>query len=169
MFFFAYTLTSHTFSFVSLYRSLNIRLADFGLARVLESHRRDRQLTICGTDGFIAPEVMLGMNYTRACDVFSYGMCLANLITRKEPGADYWNRGEGGDLGLENSEFLALVPPDAPKEFVDLTIGCVAFDMEDRPGFADVLEARGNHCAAISLLLCFLPFQHSLNFARAIF
>lgn len=57
----------------------NIRLADFGLARVLDTTTRERALTICGTDGFIAPEVMLGMNYSPQCDVFSYGMVLAQV------------------------------------------------------------------------------------------
>jgi len=120
----------------------NIRLADFGLARVLRVDRgteRGRSLTVCGTDGFIAPEVMLGMAYTRHCDVFGFGMCLAQLMTHREPGEDFWNRNLSSDLGLEPSEFLPLVRAGWPSEASDLTIGCVAFDFEERPEFTEVL------------------------------
>jgi serine/threonine protein kinase len=118
----------------------NIRLADFGLARVLDTTTRERSLTICGTDGFIAPEVMLGMNYTAQCDVFSFGMVLAQLITRLEPGEDFWNRQQTGDLGLNDEEFIALVPAACPPELRDLTLGCGAFDADDRPLFTDIVE-----------------------------
>ena len=120
----------------------NIRLADFGLARVLRVDRgteRGRSLTVCGTDGFIAPEVMLGMAYTRHCDVFGFGMCLAQLMTHREPGEDFWNRNLSSDLGLEPSEFLPIVRAGWPSEASDLTIGCVAFDFEERPEFTEVL------------------------------
>ncbi len=118
----------------------NIRLADFGLARVLDTTTRERSLTICGTDGFIAPEVMLGMNYTAQCDVFSFGMVLAQIITRLEPGEDFWNRQQTGELGLNDEEFVALVPPECPPELRDLTLGCGAFEPDDRPPFTDISE-----------------------------
>lgn len=54
--------------------------------------------------------MMLGMNYTAQCDVFSFGMVMAQVITRLEPGEDFWNREQTGDLGLDDEEFAALVP-----------------------------------------------------------
>jgi hypothetical protein len=67
-------------------------------------------------------------------------MVLAQLITRLEPGEDFWNRQQTGDLGLNDEEFIALVPAACPPELRDLTLGCGAFDADDRPLFTDIVE-----------------------------
>ena len=42
--------------------------------------------------------------------MFSFGMVMAQVITRLEPGEDFWNREQTGDLGLDDEEFASLVP-----------------------------------------------------------
>jgi serine/threonine protein kinase len=37
--------------------------------------------TICGTIGYIAPEVLNGKGYSVKCDIFSVGSILFNLLT----------------------------------------------------------------------------------------
>lgn len=58
-------------------------LADYGLTRKPSS---SRAMTICGTDEFMAPEVIFGESYDESADVFSFGMVLAEIIYRKRPG-----------------------------------------------------------------------------------
>ena len=52
----------------------------------IKQSQQTRTMTICGTPGFVAPEIMLGNDYDEACDVFSYGNVLAELVTFKRPG-----------------------------------------------------------------------------------
>jgi len=82
----------------------HVRLCDFGFARTTDILGQ-RSMTICGTPGFVAPEVMLGWDYDGQCDVFSFGNVLAELITLKRPGKDFWVRHVTNDFQVRNSIF----------------------------------------------------------------
>jgi serine/threonine protein kinase len=58
-------------------------VCDFGFAR-----KRGTAMTICGTDEFMAPEVIWGEEYGFSADIFSFGVVLAEVITRRKPGKD---------------------------------------------------------------------------------
>jgi len=67
-----------------------LKVADFGLAQIDDS---DTQLkTICGTPGYVAPEVLLGKNYSKAVDIWAVGVITYILLCGFEPFYD-----EGGD------------------------------------------------------------------------
>jgi len=53
-----------------------VKIADFGESRIVTN---DATMTVVGTAFFMAPEVYRGERYDKACDVFSYGMCLVEL------------------------------------------------------------------------------------------
>lgn len=59
-----------------------IKLIDFGFARVLTEQTDFRTITNCGTVGYTAPEVLLGVSqgYSFAVDVWSFGILLCELI-----------------------------------------------------------------------------------------
>jgi serine/threonine protein kinase len=40
------------------------------------------RMTLCGTEEWMAPEVILGMAYDERADVFSYGLILGEVISR---------------------------------------------------------------------------------------
>ena len=59
----------------------HLRLADFGLAKVLEEGR-DTTSTLCGTPDYVAPEMIRGNEYNRAVDLWSLGVLLyVNICT----------------------------------------------------------------------------------------
>lgn len=63
--------------------SLDIRIIDFGLAKVLPSRRiKDREKT--GTYTHMAPEVINGI-YSTKCDVWSSGVVLYSMIAGTSP------------------------------------------------------------------------------------
>ncbi|KAJ0976140.1 hypothetical protein J5N97_018105 [Dioscorea zingiberensis] len=65
---------------------MNPRIADFGLAKVAPSGvARTR---VAGTVGYIAPEYYNGMPCTDKCDVYSFGVILAVLVTGRFPNDD---------------------------------------------------------------------------------
>ncbi|KAI4368371.1 hypothetical protein MLD38_016934 [Melastoma candidum] len=53
----------------------NLKIADFGVARVEAQNPRD-MTGETGTLGYMAPEVLEGKPYNRRCDVYSFGICL---------------------------------------------------------------------------------------------
>ncbi|KAF8388094.1 hypothetical protein HHK36_026760 [Tetracentron sinense] len=55
--------------------SRNLKIADFGVARVEAQNPRD-MTGETGTLGYMAPEVLDGKPYNRRCDVYSFGICL---------------------------------------------------------------------------------------------
>jgi serine/threonine protein kinase len=63
---------------------LNIIFSDFGIAK----YKEDKTMTAIGTIVNTAPEVLTGDRYTEKVDVYSYGVLLWELLTRKAPFAD---------------------------------------------------------------------------------
>lgn len=59
----------------------HIKLIDFGFAKKL-SQTKNRTLTNCGTLGYSAPEVLMGVSqgYSYPVDIWSYGILLCELI-----------------------------------------------------------------------------------------
>uniref|UniRef100_A0A0M3HPC0 Mitogen-activated protein kinase kinase kinase n=1 Tax=Ascaris lumbricoides TaxID=6252 RepID=A0A0M3HPC0_ASCLU len=58
-----------------------LKVSDFGTARYL-----DTKMTVCkGTTQYMAPEVIVGKEYDARCDVYSIGVILGELVTRRRP------------------------------------------------------------------------------------
>ncbi len=68
-------------------RQGNIKVIDFGFAKMLHSANHFRTTTNCGTLGYTAPEVLLGVNsgYSFGIDVWSYGVLLCEMLQGKLP------------------------------------------------------------------------------------
>lgn len=58
-----------------------VKVADFGLSK--ESGQA--MLTICGTPGYVAPEIILGKPYNSAIDIWSVGVIAYILLAGYEP------------------------------------------------------------------------------------
>jgi len=64
--------------------SKNIRIGDFGLAKVLDNPA-DMITTEVGTTHYISPEIVAAEPYSYATDVWSLGCVMHELITLKLP------------------------------------------------------------------------------------
>lgn len=125
-------------------KSLNIlldhactaKLADFGWTRIKAKVMTSK----IGTYQWMAPEVIAGFKYTEKADVFSFGVILWELATRKPP---YY--------GIDGTEVSKKVikedmrpkinEKDCPKPFLDLMSSCWDRNPEKRPFFDEVIEA----------------------------
>eukprot|EP01103_Thecamoeba_quadrilineata_P007078 TRINITY_DN1684_c2_g1_i6.p1 TRINITY_DN1684_c2_g1~~TRINITY_DN1684_c2_g1_i6.p1 ORF type:complete len:249 (+),score=47.14 TRINITY_DN1684_c2_g1_i6:483-1229(+) len=110
-----------------------VKLCDLGVATIMEGKRR--RTTICGTDQWMAPEILFGQPYDFKADVFSYGIILTELITQQPPKSRSFANG----FGLEVENFHAQTPPECPPEFAALAVECSAQDPEQRPTFKQII------------------------------
>jgi len=109
-----------------------VKVCDFGFSRRVN---KGELMTLCGTDEWMAPEVMCGDRYDEKADVFSFGMVMTELVTRKKPPL----RKPATGFRFEVAPFQQATPPDCPKPFVELAIACSEQLPENRPHFKDVL------------------------------
>ncbi|CAI8591203.1 unnamed protein product [Vicia faba] len=61
------------------------RIADFGLAKILDGEAGSSSQVITGTHGYMAPEYAHTLNVTEKSDVYSFGVVLMELVTGKKP------------------------------------------------------------------------------------
>jgi len=118
----------------------NVKLCDFGLARSVSEPKKKQRMTLCGTDDFMAPEVTLGMDYNAACDIFSYGMFLCELVLREHV-EDVLPRGPQNFFGLDTEQFLNMTPEGTPPEMVSMVLKCCEYEPSKRPDAKQVVQA----------------------------
>jgi len=117
-----------------------VKVSDFGMARMKDLDAEwDKMTKAAGTCHWMAPEVLTGV-YDEKADVYSYSMCLFEIICREIPfeeeeGAEVMNLiSEGARPDLE------AVPPDCPGDLRELMIRCWSHKPENRPAFSKICD-----------------------------
>jgi serine/threonine protein kinase len=113
------------------------KICDFGFAR--KSNKR-AHMTMCGTDEFMAPEIIMGLEYDAKADVFSYGMLLFEIITRKDVGQVIPRALENGYMiDEENLRQKITRSTDCPSHFLELGCLCIKYAPDKRPNFLQII------------------------------
>ncbi|PKC13853.1 kinase-like protein, partial [Rhizophagus irregularis] len=79
----------------------------------------------------MAPEIFLRQKYTKASDIYSFGMIMWELMTGRRP---FWDQNHNTDLIIKICD--GLRPPivtNAPEGYIELMKECWHFDPEKRP------------------------------------
>lgn len=134
----------HSFPIPVLHRdlkSLNIliddalipKIADFGWTR-LKSKKMTKKI---GTFQWMAPEVLTTQDYTEKADVFSYGIILWEIATRKPPyknisGITVANR-------VVSNNLRPKIDDSIPAEWAKLMVRCWTKSPEVRPKFSEII------------------------------
>jgi hypothetical protein len=63
----------------------NIKVADFGIAKMLKVSDRTHTDVIMGTPNYIAPELVKGLSYDHRVDIFSLGVTIYEMLTGRRP------------------------------------------------------------------------------------
>jgi len=117
-----------------------LKLSDFGLARRLDG--RAEAMSSVGTFEYMAPEVIRAEPYTDKADVYSYGVVLWKIKTRRQPYEGLPALAIAFGVGSGNLS-LAIDETDSdwPSSYADLTRRCMSTSAQRRPSFRDVLAA----------------------------
>lgn len=101
----------------------NARVADFGLAKITQTHEKgvDLMSAIAGSYGYIAPEYAYTLKVNEKSDIYSFGVVLLELVTGKQP----------VDPKYEENKDL---------------VKCVRSKVEQQNGWHDVLDPRISDC-----------------------
>ncbi|RGB24499.1 kinase-like domain-containing protein [Rhizophagus diaphanus] len=115
-----------------------IKICDLGTSKSATENDDDNNEdnNIYGIIPYVAPEVLQGKKYTKASDIYSFGMIMWELMVGRKP---FWDRNHNIELIIEICD--GLRPPiitNAPRGFINLMKKCWHSDPEIRPTAAEV-------------------------------
>ncbi|KAI3716098.1 hypothetical protein L6452_23185 [Arctium lappa] len=138
---------------ILLDKKWNAKVADFGLAKLLESEKSYVTTRVMGTFGYVSPDYASTGMLNEASDVYSFGVCLMELVTGRSP-VDYsrapgemnlvdWFRGmvasrRGEDL--LDPKINIRPSPRALKRALLVCLRCIDTDATKRPKMGQIVH-----------------------------
>ncbi|SOV05409.1 related to serine/threonine protein kinase [Ustilago sp. UG-2017a] len=117
-----------------------IKVCDFGFARIAARNQEEmRRISYCGTDGYMSPEILLGVDFSLPSDVFSLGVIFAEIASRHLVDSYTFKR-TMPSFGLDADEVREMASEGCPEAFIQLTLDCVEEDPRDRPEMRQVVS-----------------------------
>ncbi|KAF8926100.1 hypothetical protein BGZ47_002897 [Haplosporangium gracile] len=120
--------------------NMRIKVCDFGFSRVEAKNAAEMsRISYCGTDGYMAPEILLGEDFDCSVDVFSFGVILSEMMARHVVDSQHFQR-IAPDMGVSPDEILFRAQPGCPIELGELAISCVQPLPQNRPVLRQIVE-----------------------------
>ena len=118
----------------------DVKLTDFGIARVRDGHERTRPGLVHGKLEYLSPEQLEGLPADRRTDVYAAGVTLFTLATGQEPFRRSTPQLTTRAIRTEEPESLVGLRPDLPPHFVNAVRKAMARKPSER--FATAAELR---------------------------
>ena len=123
------------------------KLTDFGMTRAINQSKLTRRSSVKGTTAFMSPEALqVPPRYTEKLDVFSFGNCIATILTHEWPNPTYATSFINGKL-MAFTEFqrrqnqIDLLNTKEKELFLSLIKSCLEDDPSIRPTSANLVSA----------------------------
>ena len=116
-----------------------VRLADFGIARIAGETSITASGFVMGTAAYLAPEVIRGQPPSPACDVYAAGVTLYELLAGEPPFTGHVAAIMHGHLESEPAR-----PGGLPDRLWELIAACLSKDPAGRPSAANLAQALHN-------------------------
>ncbi|KVH93245.1 Protein kinase, catalytic domain-containing protein, partial [Cynara cardunculus var. scolymus] len=129
---------------ILLDKKWNARVADFGLAKLLESEKSYVTTRVMGTFGYVSPDYASTGMLNEASDIYSFGVCLMEIVTGRSPmNLVDWFRGmvasrRGEDLVDPKIEIQPS--PRALKRVLLVCLCCTDMDASMRPKMGHIVH-----------------------------
>ncbi|GBB97406.1 hypothetical protein RclHR1_02990007 [Rhizophagus clarus] len=113
-------------------------ISDLGMCQPANKEQTVKEEGIYGVLPFMAPEVLRGHQYTKAADIYSFGIMMNEFLSEEIPFND-----------IPHDEFLAIkickglrpkISEDIPKLLADLIMKCWDAKIKNRPTTKELLE-----------------------------
>ncbi|XP_060521502.1 serine/threonine-protein kinase ULK2 isoform X2 [Cylas formicarius] len=111
---------------------IKLKIADFGFARFLQDGVM--AATLCGSPMYMAPEVIMSLQYDAKADLWSLGTIVFQCLTGKAP----FQASSPQQLKMyyeKNANLAPKIPPSTSPELHDLLMGLLKRNAKDRMNF----------------------------------
>lgn len=111
---------------------ITLKIADFGFARFLQDG--NMAATLCGSPMYMAPEVIMSLQYDAKADLWSLGTIVFQCLTGKAP----FQAQTPQELKMfyeKNANLAPKIPPGTSKEMTDLLMGLLRRNAKERMNF----------------------------------
>ena len=122
---------------IMLDNSFNIKLLDFGLSKINEGPD-SLMKTSCGSEMYLAPEIIMDKEYTSATDIWAIGCIIYSLSVGKAPFYDKNAEKEYRKICYQDPIF----PHGFNKELYDLIMSLLDKDYTKRPTAKEAFESK---------------------------
>jgi len=114
----------------------NLKICDFGLS--ITKPREGKLTEKVGTPLWTAPEVLLKRNYDESADVYSYAICLWEMVTGEEPFLDIEDYDQLINEVAKGTK-RPPIPSTVPSDLSSFICTCWDRDTRKRPNFAQII------------------------------
>ncbi|KAE8209909.1 hypothetical protein CF327_g6156 [Tilletia walkeri] len=116
-----------------------VKMCDFGFARIAARNEEEmRRMSYCGTDGYMSPEILLGLDFSLPSDIFSLGVIFAEIASRHLVDSSTFKRSIPS-FTLDPEEVHQMASEGCPERLIQLAIDCTQENPADRPDMREVL------------------------------
>jgi len=124
------------------------KIADLGLSRLMQGSGVERSMSVCGTLRYKAPELFSKplpnapkgtASYSPMIDVYSYGLILWELFSRKKPYEELLDHAPS-IKSKKKKGVLPDIDKRTPPHFSELIVECLDCDPKQRPHLIQILS-----------------------------
>ncbi|XP_077444076.1 mitogen-activated protein kinase kinase kinase 7 isoform X1 [Stigmatopora argus] len=112
-----------------------LKICDFGTACDIQTHMTNNK----GSAAWMAPEVFEGSNYSEKCDVFSWGIILWEVVTRRKPFDEIGGPAFRIMWAVHNGTRPPMIKT-LPKPIENLMTSCWSKDPSKRPSMEEIVK-----------------------------
>ncbi|WVF66338.1 hypothetical protein IAT40_001078 [Kwoniella sp. CBS 6097] len=117
-----------------------VKVTDFGFARIASRNAEEmRRMTYCGTDGYMSPEIINGLEFDLPTDVFSLGIIFIEIMSRRLVDSKTYTR-QAPHFVPDPREVQRRASHGCPPALIALALHCTLEDPASRPRMPEVLS-----------------------------
>ena len=123
--------------------TINVKLSDYGLARVIETDATRTSMSHVGTPSWTAPEIIREEKYGLPVDVYAFGIVMWEVFASKIPYSDKKLNPMQIILQVSTKKLrptLSELPSDTPQDVISLMTRCWDEEPNKRPKIDEVIE-----------------------------